>query len=266
MNEITLTTSNLSNSEVAGLTGLAADGDAMIVIVIIVGIIAAIAGYVISSYLLSRIFKKAGVETSIAWIPIYNSWKLLEMGDQKGFWALLALIPPLAIVSTVFTYIAMYHIGKKFGKEDWFVALAIFLPIVWVIILGFDKSQWNGVTVEATPTVPTQPVDTMPAEAPVAEVAPAPIAEPATMAETAVPTVETFTAPQMPEATPAESTYTTPDLAEAPTEAPVAPEPTYSEPEAPTMPTEPEMPAEPAVDEVPTVSESADAPTDTDIQ
>ena len=38
----------------------------------------------------------------------------------------------------------MYHIGRKFGKEDWFIALAIFVAPVWFIILAFDKSKWNG--------------------------------------------------------------------------------------------------------------------------
>jgi hypothetical protein len=40
-------------------------------------------------------------------------------------------------------YIAMYHIGKKLGKDGVFVLLAIFLPIVWLIWLAVDKSKWN---------------------------------------------------------------------------------------------------------------------------
>lgn len=103
----------------------------------------ALVSYVIYAFLLSRVFKKAGVPQWAAWVPVYNSWKLLELGGQQGFWAVLALIPLVNIASAVFMYIAMYHIGKKLGKEDWFVLLAIFLPIVWLVWLGFDESKWD---------------------------------------------------------------------------------------------------------------------------
>ena len=47
-------------------------------------LIGALIGYVINSFLLSRIFKKAGVEQWKAWVPIYNVWIMLELGNQKG--------------------------------------------------------------------------------------------------------------------------------------------------------------------------------------
>lgn len=101
-----------------------------------------IASYAVSAFLLGRIFKKAGVPQWVAWVPVYNVWKLLELGGQQGFWSVLAFLPFVNIVSVVFIYIAMYTIGKKLGKEDWFVLLAIFVPIVWMIWLGFDDSKW----------------------------------------------------------------------------------------------------------------------------
>ena len=103
-----------------------------------------VVAYAIYAWLLGRVFKKAGLPQWTAWVPIYNNWKLLEIGGQQGFWAVLAIIPFVNIVSLIFTYIAMFHIGKKLGKEDWFVLLAIFLPIVWLIWLGFDDSKWQG--------------------------------------------------------------------------------------------------------------------------
>lgn len=99
--------------------------------------------YVIYAIFLGKIFKKAGVPSWIAWVPFYNSWKMLEIGGQQGFWAILAIIPFVNIVSTIFMYISMYHIGKKLGKEGVFVLLAIFLPVVWLIWLALDKSTWN---------------------------------------------------------------------------------------------------------------------------
>ncbi len=105
-------------------------------------LIFALIAYAVGAWLLGRIFKKAGTPQWIAWVPVYNTWKLLELGGQQGFWAVLAIIPFVNIISAVFTYIAMYHIGKKFGKEDWFVLLAIFLPLVWLVWLAFDDSKW----------------------------------------------------------------------------------------------------------------------------
>lgn len=98
--------------------------------------------YVIVALLLSRIFQKAGVPAWIAWVPFYNMWKTLELGDQQGFWAVLAIIPFVNYVSLVFLYIAMYKIGLRFGKESWFVVLAIFVPIVWYAWLALDNSKW----------------------------------------------------------------------------------------------------------------------------
>jgi len=113
--------------------------------------------YVVSSIFLSRIFKKAGVEGWKAWVPVYNSWTLLEMGGQKGFWAVLALIPFVNIVSAVFMYIAMYHIGLKLQKDGAFVLLAIFLPLVWMIWLAVDKSTWQGAPA-GTAAQPVKPI------------------------------------------------------------------------------------------------------------
>ena len=117
--------------------------------------------YIVYAIFLGRIFKKAGVPAWIAWVPIYNNWKMLEIGGQQGFWAILALIPVVNIVSAVFMYISMYNIGLKLDKEGVFVLLAIFLPIVWLIWLAVDKSVWNeskgapSLAVRETPSAPT---------------------------------------------------------------------------------------------------------------
>lgn len=104
---------------------------------------ASIIAYVIYALLLGFIFKKAGVPQWVAWVPFYNVWKMLEIGGQPGFWAVLSIIPIVNIVSLVFIYIAMYNIGLRLQKEGWFVLLAIFLPLVWAIWLAFDGSKWQ---------------------------------------------------------------------------------------------------------------------------
>lgn len=133
---------------------------------IVIWLIFAAITYVVVSIFLMRIFKKAGVPQWAAWVPIYNSWKLLEIGGQQGFWAILAIIPIVNIASAIFMYIAMYNIGLKLGKEGIFVLLAIFLPIVWLIWLAVDKSTWDdskGKPSLARPQTPVAPTTTPPA-------------------------------------------------------------------------------------------------------
>ncbi|MEI6228857.1 MAG: DUF5684 domain-containing protein [Candidatus Saccharibacteria bacterium] len=148
----------------------------------IVMLVSILVAYAITSFLTSRIFKKAGVKTSIAWIPIYSTWKMLELGDQKGYWAPLMLVPFVNIASAIFYYIALYNIGKKLGKESWFIVLAIFAPVVWLAIMAFDKSTWNGGATAAPVSINTAPAYTPPAQdniasEPVATEVAAPIVE-----------------------------------------------------------------------------------------
>lgn len=106
---------------------------------VIVGTIA----YIALSIALMGVFKKAGIAPWTAWVPFYNSWKLLEIGGQQGFWAVLGIIPGISIVTAVFLYISMYNIGLKLDKSGSFVVLAIFFPLVWAIWLSADDSVWN---------------------------------------------------------------------------------------------------------------------------
>lgn len=99
--------------------------------------------YVVVALLTGRIFKKAGIPSWIAWVPFYNQWKMLELGGQQGFWAVLAIIPLVQYASIVFMFIAMYNIGLKLGKSGSFVLWAIFFPYVWYIWLAVDQSTWN---------------------------------------------------------------------------------------------------------------------------
>ena len=107
-------------------------------VIFIVSVIA----YVIAAIFLGLIFKKAGIASWIAWVPVYNSWKLLEIGGQKGYWSLFSFVG-LSIITAVFIYISMYHVGLKFGKSGTFVILGIFLAPVWLIWIALDGSKWN---------------------------------------------------------------------------------------------------------------------------
>lgn len=138
----------------------AAFGLAFLLVVFVFIVIA----YVVNSIFLGMIFKKAGVPAWKAWVPFYNTWIMLELGDQAGFWAVLAIIPVVNIASAVFIIMAMYKIGLKLGKEGAFVLLAIFIPIVWLIWLAVDKSTWKGAPLNSSAS-PSQPGAQPPAPA-----------------------------------------------------------------------------------------------------
>lgn len=151
--EYTTTTTTIDGS-----SGDLAIFGAMAGVMILMYVIIIAIAYVINSIFLSKIFKKAGVESWIAWVPFYNTWKMFEIGDQKGAFSLFIFIPFVGpLLFTVFMYIAMYHIGLKLGKSGAFLLLGIFLPIVWLIWLAIDDSKWNGGNETANNTPPTPP-------------------------------------------------------------------------------------------------------------
>ncbi len=96
----------------------------------------ALAYWVLLSFALSRFFAKVGVESWIAWVPIYQFWKWLEIGGFTGAIALLYLIPGARIAASVCLYIGMYRTGIAFKKDPAFLVLGIFLPFVWAFMLA----------------------------------------------------------------------------------------------------------------------------------
>jgi H+/gluconate symporter-like permease len=116
----------------------------MILVPIIVSILCFYIGiYCLNAWFISRIFKKAGLDQWKAWVPIYNEWCMLELGDQRGWYVLLAFVPIMGTIAYLtFWTISRYEIGKKLGKDDAFVLLAVFIDIAWLIWLAFDESRW----------------------------------------------------------------------------------------------------------------------------
>ncbi|MCL1880162.1 MAG: DUF5684 domain-containing protein [Actinomycetia bacterium] len=116
----------------------------------IFGVVVALAVYCVAAFFLSRIFQKAGLPTWWAWVPFFAQWKFLELGGQPG-WLILAIllawIPVIgwicSVAAYVFMAIAAYNIGQKFHKEDVWVVLYIFLPIVWLGIIGLGSSTFD---------------------------------------------------------------------------------------------------------------------------
>ena len=113
-----------------------------------VGVIA----YVYYALTLVSIFRKAGLKTWPAWVPIFNVWRVLQLGGQKGWWVLVGIIPVVGtILYLVFLIIAGIKIQTAFGKPGIFYLLAILITPVWYGILAWDSSTWNP---KHTPLVP----------------------------------------------------------------------------------------------------------------
>lgn len=143
MNILTVLANNSHSEMYSTVSPATQDAGANALVTLIIFMIL-IAAYALNAFFLSRIFKKAGIEGWKAWVPVYNNWVQLELGGQKGYWAVLAFVPLVNFVSAVFMIIAMYHIGLKFGKSEAFVLLAIFLPLVWLVWLAIGNDKWEG--------------------------------------------------------------------------------------------------------------------------
>lgn len=116
----------------------------------------AIAGYVIGSLFLMKIFEKAGVQGKWrAWVPVYNTLIFVKLGDLNPWWllvlwlggAVLSWIPVIGqlilLAAFLYTLMAAWRVGLKLQKEAVWLILYFFLSIVWLGILAFDKSRWN---------------------------------------------------------------------------------------------------------------------------
>lgn len=124
--------------------------ETLVVIVVYLGI------YAFTSYLLGRIFAKAGEKPWKAWVPIYNTWMIFKLG---GYSPWMVFIP---FVNVIVYLAAHYKIGKNLGKSGWFLLLALFLYPVWLAWLALDNSAWTGNEAPAQPTAPDQNQPTVP--------------------------------------------------------------------------------------------------------
>lgn len=119
---------------------------------VLLGLLVGLVIYVYYALAVSAIFRKAGLKTWPAWVPFFNTWRILQLGGQKGWWVLVGLIPLVGpIVYLVFLIIAGVNIQTALGKPGVFYLLAIFLTPVWYGILAWDGSTWQP---KHTPVVP----------------------------------------------------------------------------------------------------------------
>ena len=111
---------------------------------IVLTVVVSVGVYIYYGIAAGRIFAKAGVTPWQAWVPFLNSWRLLQLGGQPGWWLLVGLVPLVGqIIYLVMYVIAQWRIGIALGKPSAFVLLAILLGPLWFGILAFDRSTWQ---------------------------------------------------------------------------------------------------------------------------
>jgi hypothetical protein len=119
-------------------------------------LILAIAGYVLTSWFLMKIFEKAGVQGKWrAWVPVYNTLIFVKLGDLNPWWLLIlwgasavlgwipVIGPLIGLAAFLYMMLAAWRVGLKLQKEAVWLILFFFLSIVWLGINAFDKSRWN---------------------------------------------------------------------------------------------------------------------------
>ena len=84
-----------------------------------------------------RIFEKAGKPGWACIIPIYNVIVLLEIIGKPLWWIVLLLIP---VVNIIFAVIMVNLLSQSFGKGVGFTIGLLFLPFIFIPLLGFDDS------------------------------------------------------------------------------------------------------------------------------
>ncbi len=96
-----------------------------------------------SIFIMYRIFVKAGFAGWRAIVPGYNIWTLCELvwGPGCGAKMFLFLIPVYGII---FYFKTSTRLAKAFGKSTGFGVGIFFLGVVFLSILAFDDSQYQG--------------------------------------------------------------------------------------------------------------------------
>lgn len=87
------------------------------------------------------VFTKADKPGWAALIPIYNTYVMLKIGDNPGWFLLLMLIPIVNLYA-----LGKMHVGiaKAFGKGvGWGIGLW-FLPFVFFPMLAFGDATYRG--------------------------------------------------------------------------------------------------------------------------
>ena len=96
--------------------------------------------YLLSCFIVSKIFKKAKIKEGLAYIPIYNFIKFISLVDFKWYYIFGFIISPVNVWLWIYLNIKL---GKKFNKSNSFIFGMIFLPIIFYIILAANDDKFD---------------------------------------------------------------------------------------------------------------------------
>ena len=96
-----------------------------------------------------KIMTKAGEQGWKSLIPIYNYWTLFKIAGLTPALSLLLFVPLANLIILIIFYI---HLSKAFGKSSGFAVGLIFLNLIFMLILAFGSSTYQGGTTTATDT------------------------------------------------------------------------------------------------------------------
>lgn len=88
-----------------------------------------------------KIYSKAGKPGWASLIPFYSEYCLFDIAWGNGWLFLLGFVPCVNIVVMIMLY---FKLAKAFGKGTGFGFGLVFLNTIFVLILGFDHSQYIG--------------------------------------------------------------------------------------------------------------------------
>ena len=137
----------------------------MLTAIIIYVVFVAVIGYIIAVIPLWQIFKKAGEPGWKALIPLYSTYMLYKISWKPSmFWITLLLsvigailmslttdtiivpiIAWLVYIAAIVVGIMLYHkLSKSFGHGAGFTVGLIFLWLIFLYILAFGSSEYQG--------------------------------------------------------------------------------------------------------------------------
>lgn len=149
--DVLAVTYNETYNEPSAAETAAAVGGAGLFLVLMLGL------YLVSSFFLYKVFKKAGRPGWAGFVPVYNAWVWFEISGKPGWWALLIIPSFIPIIGLLFslayfvlTLLAALELAKRFGRSQVFAIFGLWLfSIVGLGILAFDNSKYHGPGVPA---------------------------------------------------------------------------------------------------------------------
>lgn len=88
-----------------------------------------------------KIFVKAGKPGWAAIVPFYNMYCMYDITFGNGWLFLLTFVP---CVNVVFAIMMLFKLAKAYGQGVGFGFGLLFLNPIFMLILGFGKSEYIG--------------------------------------------------------------------------------------------------------------------------